>query len=237
MQESKGKEVLIFLDLETTGLDLEDKVCSIGLITFEDGEVNSLYKLVTEGKKIPSKASSIHHITNEMIRDKPSLVDTQIYKLLCENNFEETTIVGHNVNFDIQKLKAVGFEFKGSLIDTLRVSRHLISECESYALQFLRYELKLYKNELTPLSSHHALDDAYVIKSLFEYLLDLTTQEKMCELSFKNVLIEKFGFGKYRGRYIEEIALYERGYLEWMLSQVDLDEDLAYSLNYYLQIT
>ena len=227
--------MLIFLDLETTGLELEDKVCSIGLITVEDGEVNLLYELVNEGKKIPSKASSIHHITNEMIQEKPKLVDTQIYKLLCENNLEDTVIVGHNVNFDMQKLNAAGFEYKGSVIDTLRVSRHLISECESYALQFLRYELKLYKNETTDVTPHHALDDALVVKSLFEYLLEIASQERMCELSFKNVLIEKFGFGKYAGRYIEEIALYERGYLEWMLSQVDLDEDLTYSLNYYLQ--
>nr|MBC8238362.1 3'-5' exonuclease [Candidatus Sulfurimonas ponti] len=73
--------MLIFLDLETTGLELEDKVCSIGLIIVEDGEVNLLYELVNEGKKIPSKASSIHHITNEMIQEKPKLVDTQIYKL------------------------------------------------------------------------------------------------------------------------------------------------------------
>ena len=229
--------MLIFLDVETTGLELEDKVCSIGIITLKDGEENALYEVVNEGKKIPSKASSIHHITNEMIRDKPKLVDTQIYKLLCEYNAQSTIIVAHNVNFDMQKLKAVGFEYKGSLIDTLRVSRHLIPECESYALGFLRYELKLYKNEDRTLTSHHALDDAFVLKSLYEYLLDIATQEKMCELSFKNVLIEKFGFGKYAGRYIEEIALYERGYLEWMLSQVDLDEDLAYSLNYYLQIT
>ncbi|MBC8236632.1 MAG: 3'-5' exonuclease, partial [Helicobacteraceae bacterium] len=172
---------------------------------------------------------------NEMIQEKPKLVDTQIYKLLCENNLEDTVIVGHNVNFDMQKLNAAGFEYKGSVIDTLRVSRHLISECESYALQFLRYELKLYKNETTDVTPHHALDDALVVKSLFEYLLEIASQERMCELSFKNVLIEKFGFGKYAGRYIEEIALYERGYLEWMLSQVDLDEDLTYSLNYYLQ--
>ena len=227
--------MLIFLDLETTGLELEDKVCSIGLITVDKGEVSSLYELVNEGKKIPSKASSIHHITNEMIQEKPKLVDTQIYKLLCENNLEDTVIVGHNVNFDMQKLNAAGFEYKGSVIDTLRVSRHLISECESYALQFLRYELKLYKNETTDVTPHHALDDALVVKSLFEYLLEIASQERMCELSFKNVLIEKFGFGKYAGRYIEEIALYERGYLEWMLSQVDLDEDLTYSLNYYLQ--
>lgn len=234
MQEGKDADMLIFLDLETTGLDLEDKVCSIGIIAMENAEVISKYELVNEGKKIPSKASSIHHITNEMIREKPKLPDTQIYQFLCENNSQDTIIVGHNVNFDMQKLKAAGFEYKGSVIDTLRVARHLIPECESYALQFLRYELKLYKNEEAEVIPHHALDDAFVLKSLYDYLLETATKEKMCELSFKNVLIEKFGFGKYAGRYIEEISLCDRGYLQWMLSQVDLDEDLAYSLKYYL---
>ncbi|MDB2562521.1 exonuclease domain-containing protein [Sulfurimonas sp.] len=228
--------MLIFLDLETTGLEQEDKVCSIALITEVNGEIISKYELVNEGKKIPPKASSIHHITNEMIRDKELLIDTDLFQFLNDNNHEETVIVGHNVNFDMQKLKSVGFNFRGSVIDTLRVSKHLISECESYALQFLRYELRLYKHEVDGIVSHHALGDATVLKSLYMYLLDMATKEEMCELSFKNVLLEKFTFGKYAGRYIEEISSCDRGYLEWMQSQiVDLDDDLRYSINYYLQ--
>lgn len=227
--------MLIFLDLETTGLEAEDKICSIGLVAVNT-EVVSKYELVDEGKKIPPKASSINHITNEMIYLKPKLVDTEIFQFLNDNNNEKTTIVGHNVNFDIRKLKEVGFHFKGSVIDTLRVSKHLIKECESYALQFLRYELKLYTKEVGEVIPHHALSDAIVVKSLYEYLLDSANEEEMKELSFKNVLLEKFSFGKYSGRYIEEISMIDRGYLEWMLSQmVDLDDDLRYSIDYYLQ--
>jgi len=49
------------------------------------------------------------------------------------------------------------------------------------------------------------------------------------------VLIQKLDFGKYSGRYIEEITMCDRGYLEWMLSNIaDLDEDLRYSIERYL---
>ena len=84
--------------------------------------------------------------------------------------------------------------------------------------------------------SHHALYDALIIKLLYDYLLELVTQEEMYILSFKNVLLKKFEFGKYAGRYIEDIAMNDRGYLEWMSENIiDLDEDLRYSITYYLE--
>ena len=47
--------------------------------------------------------------------------------------------------------------------------------------------------------------------------------------------MQKFEFGKYSGRYIEEISMCDRGYLEWMLGNImDLDEDLRYSIEYNL---
>ena len=227
--------MLIFLDIETTGLEAKDKICSIALIVIQDDKVDEIYELVNEGKKIPPLASSINHITNEMIKGKEKLTDTKAYKFLQENNLKTTTIVGHNVKFDLQKLHESGFNFIGNIIDTLRVTKHLIVECEIFSLQFLRYELKLYKNEKTIIKPHHALDDARVVKMLFEYLLEISTLENMIELSSLNVLMQKFEFGKYSGRYIEEISLCDRAYLEWMLKNIlDLDEDLRYSINYYL---
>ena len=54
----------------------------------------------------------------------------------------------------------------------------------------------------------------------------------MIELSFKNVLLQKLEFGKHAGKYIEEVAMNDRGYLEWMLGNImDLDEDLKYTLD------
>lgn len=238
--------MLIFLDIETTGLEEDAKICSLGLIGVEpDGEVHVMYELVNEGKKIPPQASAIHHITNETVRDKPKLLESETYAFLQKYNLETTTIVSHNAPFDMQKLMACGYEFRGQTIDTLRLTRALIPECEFFSLQFLRYELKLYKQEpmaclacgmqegVTP---HNALGDALVTKLLYEYLLEETCHEKMVALLEKKILLQKLPFGKYQGRTIEEIAAYDRGYLEWILFNIlDLDEDLRYSIDYYLK--
>jgi len=228
--------MLIFLDTETTGLDASDKICSIAVVYEENREVKSIYELVNEGKKIPPLASSINHITNEMLKDKPKLHDTKAYKFLQTHNDTDTTIVGHNINFDLKMLESTGFEFYGKVIDTLRTTRHLIKECEFFSLQFLRYELKLYKQEKEPRVAHHALSDAMTAKSLYELLLELADESELVRLTDEKVLLEKFEFGKYNGRYIEEISMSDRGYLEWMLGNIiDLDEDLRYSIEYFLQ--
>ena len=223
--------MILFLDLETTGLESSDKIVSIALL----GEDLEVYELVNNGKKIPPLASSINHITNEMLKNKPKLEESKAYKLLEQHNCESTTLVGHNIKFDLQKLNEYGFFFKGNVIDTLRVTKHLIPECEMFSLQFLRYELKLYRQEEKTLMAHNALDDTKLIKFLYEYLQDIESSKKMIELSEKNVLMQELNFGKHNSKYIEDIVISDRSYLEWLLTNVqDLDEDLKYSINYYL---
>ena len=237
--------MLIFIDIETTGLEREDKICSIALIIVDEKEISYKYELVNEGKKIPPQASSIHHLTNEMIKNEPAFQESNIYKFLQENNSEKNTLIAHNIKFDLEKLSSAGFIWKGDVIDTLRVTKHLIPECEFFSLQVLRYELKLYRDEekekielgiKDALAAHNALSDALVVKLLFNSLEELANLDKMKELSFKNVLLQKLDFGKHSGKYIEEIAMSDRGYLEWMLHSVtDLDEDLRYSVQHYLE--
>nr|WP_321266274.1 exonuclease domain-containing protein [uncultured Sulfurimonas sp.] len=228
--------MLIFLDVETTGLQENDMLCSIGIIGLSADDEMTIYELVNEGKKILPEASSINHITNEMLKNQVNFKDTKAFKFLEKHNNEDAIIIGHNIKFDLEMLEKSGFKFKGEIIDTLRVTKHLIPECEQFSLQFLRYELKLYKQEKEQLQAHNALSDARVVKNLYEYLLKIASKHEMLELSFKNVLLSKFEFGKYKGRYIEEISMIDRGYLEWMLGNIlDLDEDLRYSIKYYLE--
>ncbi|MEA2098787.1 MAG: exonuclease domain-containing protein [Campylobacterota bacterium] len=227
--------MLIFLDIETTGLEAIDKIISMGIMAIDKDETISKYDVVNEGKKIPSLASSINHITNEMIKDKPKLKESESYKFLVKNNNEDSTIVGHNIKFDLDKLSAIGFFWQGKVIDTMRVTKHLIPECEFFSLQFLRYELKLYKKEKIEMMPHNAMSDAIVINNLYNYLKEMVSDNEMIDLSLKKVLMEKLIFGKYLGRYIEDIVMNDRGYLEWMLCNIsDLDEDLRYSIEYYL---
>jgi DNA polymerase-3 subunit epsilon/exodeoxyribonuclease X len=233
--------MLIFIDIETTGIEVKDKICSIALLN----ESNYMYELINEGKKISAEASSIHHITNEDIENKLSFKQSEIYKFLQKNNKEENTLVTDNSTFTLEKLLSHGFEWKGLVVDTIRVTKHLIPECEFFSLQILRYELKLYKSEKIlqtkygikdAIVAHNALSDALVNRLLFEFLENESSLEIMHELSFKKVLLSKFSFGKYKGKYIEEICFNDSSYVRWLLnSATELDEDIRYSLEYYLE--
>ena len=233
--------MLIFIDLETTGLETSDKICSVAILNASSYK----YELINEGKKIPAEASSIHHITNEDIKGKMAFKDSAAYEFLEENNNQENTLVAHNIAFDLEKLSTHGIHWKGSIVDTLRVTKHLIPECEFFSLQILRYELKLYRDEerikseygiKDAIVAHNALSDVLVTKLLYDFLEEDSSLELMQELSFKKVLLSKFAFGKYKGKYIEEICLNDNSYVQWLLSSAtDLDEDMKYSLNYYLE--
>lgn len=231
--------MLIYLDTETTGLESDDRIVSIALL-YED---KLEYSLVNPQKKrISTAAMALHNITNEMVSEAPVFTQSSVYKSLESLESNSSTLIAHNVAFDTMMLEREGYTFKGELIDTLRCAKHLIKECESYALEYLRYELGLYKQEqkmfetfgVTP-RAHDARSDLLHVKMLFEYLLTLADIKTLKILSHEPVLMDKFSFGKYKGRFIEEICMVDRKYVQWLLkSVVDLDEDLRYSLEYYM---
>jgi len=231
--------MLIFLDFQTTGLESSDVICSAAFISDEDMKA----ELYNEGKKIPALASSIHNITNEMIQKSTAFRESKIYVDLQKYNTKESVLVSHNSAFTAELLLNAGVAWNGDVVDTMRVTKHLIAECELFSLAFLRYELRLYKEEGTlkeqygikdALVVHNSVSNTIVTKLLFNYLLDMATVEEMIELSTKKVLLHKLPFGKYQGRFIEEILELDRGYLQWMFTLPEIDEDLRYSLEYYL---
>ena len=61
--------MFIFLDTETTGTEKEDRLCQLAYKTEKGGIVNKLF-----GPPLPIKTDSmcVHHITNEMVADKPA---------------------------------------------------------------------------------------------------------------------------------------------------------------------
>jgi len=228
---------MFFIDVETTGVTSKDRLCSVALL--EEEKLH--FTLVQEVKKIPPLASSVHNITTEMIQNAPRFVETSLYQHLC--SLDEKILVAHNAMFDIEMLGYSGYVHQGKMIDTLRCTRHLIPDLEQYSLNFLRYEMKLYQKEKAlaqhygvtlPLVPHDAQSDVIITKLLLEELLLLAPKEQLLLLSTTPVLLQKFPFGKYAGRYIEEIALSDRSYLAWMVTLEDLDEDMRYTLEYYL---
>ena len=232
--------MLLYLDLETTGLEEGDRVCALGLILKDVNSTEVYENYVKPIRKIRTEAMAVHHITNEMLKEASSFNESEIVQLLNKYNSEENILVAHNSNFELSMLAKEGLFWKGGVIDTLKCSRHLIEEIDRFSLQFLRYELGLYKDEQKEaehldlkLQAHSALSDAFHVKLLHKYLNDMQDDEELMTLSMEPVLIKKFAFGKYKDHYLEEVSLTDKGYLQWLLSQ-NVDEDLEYSIKHYL---
>ena len=52
----------------------------------------------------------VHNITPDMIKNKPYLKDTKIYKKLLELNSKENFLIAHNINFDLAMLEKEVFK-------------------------------------------------------------------------------------------------------------------------------
>ena len=237
---------LIFLDTETTGLGPKDRLCQVAYRVEGKGAVNEYFKPEI---LIGVEAMSVSHITNKMVGDKPVFKGSGAYKELVQLSLDDDNIlVAHNAPFDIGMLLREGIEFK-NFICTKRIAQHLDEEAKipRYNMQYLRYLLDLDIEAV----AHDALGDITVLEALFNRLLkscveknDLPPADEMysimAEISSKPALIKKFPFGKHRGKFLSDVVVDDRGYLEWLYGQKTneevLDEEWIYTLKYYLQL-
>ncbi len=237
----------ILFDTETTGNSIEDRIIQVGAMILDDNNNVEIYdELCSTVVPIKIKAMSIHGITPELIENKVPLVETSFYEKLEALNNEENFLVAHHMPFDMGMMKKEGFKSKFRIIDTLRVARHLLTEEKSKGLQYLRYSLKLYKGEQAEadkynitIKAHDAIGDVLVMKLLFSYLKTVIVEKfpndnpmiKMQELTSTPIFIETFTFGKHKGKRIEEIYHKDRGYIDWMIKNINLDVDMQYTLD------
>jgi len=159
------------LDVETTGLvPSSDRIVQIGIIKVKDlVPVARLNTLVNPEIHIPSKATEIHGITDEMVMSSPKYHDIadHVYSLL--NN---TTVVGHNVTFDLNFIQILLLQRSDpdsdltiDFIDTEQYARQVLPGMPNYKLQSL---LKFY--DIDPGTAHTAYDDAFATLQLFHAL-------------------------------------------------------------------
>ena len=224
--------MFIYLDTETTGTGPADRLCQIAFKTEEDAAVDELFN---PGVPITIDAMTVHHITNEMVRDKPPFRNSDAWRKLQDLvNSDGNVMVAHNTAFDVDMLRKEGIEPK-SVICTLKLARYFDKDgvIPKYGLQYLRYYLKLNVDALP----HTALGDILVLEALFNRIHTKAAVEfgqdavsKMIEISIKPVLYRRMPFGKHKGLKMEEVPL---DYLQW-LSGTDLEEDLRYTIEQYL---
>jgi len=238
----------ILFDTETTGTEEEDRIIQVGgMIINSKTDIEVYDELCSASLEIKLEAMEVHNITPDLLVGKPPFIQTTFYGKLLELNNPSNYLIAHNINFDLGMLQKEGFINEFTLIDTLRCAKHLYPELPYHRLQYIRYALELYKTEQQEaddlnviIKAHDAIGDVLVMKLFLRQLVircnkiypDYNTMEKLAELTNTPVLIKTFRFGKYKGKDILEIAQSDKGYLQWMRSNMaDLDEDMRYTLD------
>jgi len=240
----------VLFDTETTGNQEQDRIIQVGaMIVHSKDEIEVFDELCLAPVPISIEAMEVHNITPDLIADKGLYDETDFALKVLELNQKENYLIAHNISFDLAMLEKEGFQNNYTLIDTLRCAKHLIPDSPSHRLQYLRYALELYQIEQPEASTlgitikaHDAIGDVLVMKLLLSKLVRLTQEnyagvnpmQKLAELTQTPVMMKTFKFGKYKDREIAEIVNADRGYIKWMRDNLDLDEDMQFTLDQYL---
>jgi len=229
------KNSIIIFDLETTGINIaSDRIVEISFLKVDvNGNESSKTFRVNPEMPIPEKASAIHGITDEDIKDSPPF--NEIARSLARD-FEGSDLAGYNsVRFDIPLLAE---EFLRSGVDIDLKRRKFIDVQVIFMKMEPRTLTAAYKffvgKELT--DAHSALADTMatyeVLQAQLEHYSNLENDvAKLAEFSAHNRNVdfagriiyneedvEVFNFGKYKGKPVREILQNDPGYYGWMMN-------------------
>jgi exodeoxyribonuclease X len=222
--KKESVEALIF-DTETASL--QGGICDIAIAVLDDqlNIVSEVESLIDPERPIQPQAMGIHHITNEMVADAPTLsqfMDMHGYPF----KRDDLVLGGHNVGFDIRMIGTTYLPGPFRTIDTLKMARNLWPDLADHKLQTLRYQFNLDAG-----TAHRAMGDVYACVSLLRMvardkgiwlqgLLDLGAQPLSLETAFP--------FGKHKGTKIKNIPT---SYVQWLLGNAaELDPSLKEAL-------
>ena len=87
-------------DVETTGMSpTNDRIVEIAAVRIDPGgKLERFQTLVHPGRRIPPAATSVHHISDDMVQDAPNFKEAILGFLQLA---EESTLVAHNALFDL----------------------------------------------------------------------------------------------------------------------------------------
>lgn len=196
----------VLFDIETTGLSSDsDAIIELSALKVCNSEViKEFSSLVNPQMHIPYYASSINGITDDMVKDAPTIDDAlkEFFSFAGES-----VLVGHNIrNFDLKfiqrdAIRVIGRQISNDYLDTVIVARRYLPELESHSLESLAdyYDIP-YEG------AHRALADCHINKQVYDCLAkeianpsEAAKQVKVCP-KCGNVLRKRTGiYGDFYG--------------------------------------
>nr|MBN1228194.1 3'-5' exonuclease [Anaerolineae bacterium] len=158
------RDILVALDLETTGLDPAiDRIIEVGAVKFQGDQILEEFQtLVDPGRSVPSH---ITHLTG--LRDK-DFIHAPIWSEVLpqvKHFVGAAPVVGHNIRFDIEFLHQNGLPLDNPLIDTFVLASVTHPSLPRYSLSSL---VSLF--DLEAEDAHRALNDSFMTAGLYQQL-------------------------------------------------------------------
>ncbi|MBI2764616.1 MAG: 3'-5' exoribonuclease [Chloroflexi bacterium] len=155
----------VALDLETTGLELDDRITEVGAVRFDEaGTILATFdQLVNPEREIPRFVEQLTGISNAAVACAPKLAEVapQLRAFVAGD-----VIVGQNVRFDVGHLRRAGIDMGAPAVDTTELSRLLMPDRQPRGLMDLAAALGVEAGE-----HHRALPDARTAADIFVALL------------------------------------------------------------------
>ena len=206
--ESLSQEFVVF-DLETTGFsNINDKITEIGAVKIRDFKiVDRFSELVNPEKDISYRVQELTGITNEMVKDKPTIEEILPKFMEFVGN---DVLVAHNADFDtgfiMQKCKEQGLEYKNKKVDTLMLARIMLPNLKRYKLDKVAKEVGVQL-----LNHHRAVDDAEATANIYIKFLEMLKKRGVEKLSDVNTVLGKVDYTKLKTHHITLIAKNQAG--------------------------
>lgn len=155
----------VIFDTETTGFSpAKDRLMEIGAVKVRNGKkLDEKTWLINPNRYVPWYVQKVHHITPEMVKNRPSFAE--IYPEFLEF-IDGAVLIAHNAPFDIRFISAEAARAglpapKNAVLDSLALFRNWYPDMPSHTVEDLVDHFSI---STKGLQAHRATDD-----SLFVY--------------------------------------------------------------------
>lgn len=246
----------LVLDTETNSDDYKiAEIVESGFVIREDSNwtiFQELHKPIQ--RPIPPKVESICYITNKMVEDKPSFIDSKEIFQEVVQGYKGGYLVAHNHFYDMRVLQNHRIDTTDyNWICTWRLSKKLFSNIDTIEetnLPYLRFALEL--DIPIEMRCHRAGNDSYITAKLLEVLVDLMEDTglinkdlpygpQIAEYASSPIIYDRMPFGKHKNELLTDVP---HSYWQWAMKNTqwfdenadNFDPDLAASIHRALGI-
>lgn len=177
----------VVFDIETTGFSpVKNNIIEIGAVKTMRGKIVDRFStFVNPGEHIPKNITQLTSITDEMVKDSPSIIAVMPGFLeFCKGS----VLVAHNAGFDMsfikQKAMDLGMELDVTYVDTLAMARAQLVNLGKFTLDSVAKALNVVLNDY-----HRAIDDAECTANVFLRLVEMLKTQGIKDLD----ALQEFG--------------------------------------------